>query len=385
MYFLRIIIRNTLRHRLRTGLTVLGITIAILAFGLLRTVVELWNVGVERSVATRLVTRNAISLVFPLPISYRERIRQVPGVTAVSYGNWFGGIYIDEKYFFASEAIEPRSFLELYPEFILAPEDKAAFIRDRKGCIVGRKLAARYGWKTGDLITLKGTIFPGQWEFALRGIFRGAEKNTEERILFFHWDYLNETLRKTVPRRADQAGFYMIGIASPELAGQVSQDVDRIFKNSLAETMTETEKAFQLGFASMTEAIMVAIQIVSYLVIVIIMAVVANTMAMTARERIGEYAIFKAMGFRGRHIAGMVFGESLLITIAGCSLGILLTFPVGRLFGDMLGDYLPSFEVRRMTIWLDIGLALLVGCVAGVIPAMRAVRIRIADGLRRIG
>jgi putative ABC transport system permease protein len=149
--------------------------------------------------------------------------------------------------------------------------------------------------------------------------------------------------------------------------------------------MTETEKAFQLGFASMTEAIMVAIQIVSYLVIVIIMAVVANTMAMTARERIGEYAIFKAMGFRGRHIAGMVFGESLLITMAGCAAGILLTFPVGQAFGDALGDYLPSFEVKRLTIWLDIVLALLVGCVAGVIPAMRAVRIRIADGLRRIG
>jgi putative ABC transport system permease protein len=385
MYLLRIIIRNTLRHRLRTGLTILGITVAILAFGLLRTIVELWNVGVERSVATRLVTRNAISLVFFLPISYLDKIRQVPGVKTVSYGYWFGGIYIDEKYFFASEAIEPRSFLELYPEFILTPEEKTAFIRDRKGCIVGRKLAARYGWKTGDLITLKGTIFPGQWEFVLRGIFKGAEKNTEERILFLHWDYLNETIRKTAPRRADLAGFYMIGITRPELAAQVSQDVDRVFKNSLAETLTETEKAFQLGFASMTEAIMVAIQIVSYLVIVIIMAVVANTMSMTARERIGEYAVFKAMGFRGRHIAGMVFGESLLISITGCAVGILLTFPLGRLFGDMLGDYLPSFEVKRMTIWLDILLALLVGCVAGIIPARRAISIRIADGLRRIG
>ena len=385
MYILKIIIRNTLRHRVRTGLTILGITIAILAFGLLRTIVGLWNVGVERSLATRLVTRNAISLVFSLPISYLDRIRQVPGVKSVSYGNWFGGIYIDEKYFFASEAIEPRSFLELYPEFILEPEQKTAFIRDRKGCIVGRKLAARYGWKPGDLITLKGTIFPGQWEFVLRGIFTGAEKNTEERVLFFHWEYLNETLKKTVPRRADQAGFYLIGITRPDQAAQVSQDVDRTFKNSLAETLTETEKAFQLAFASMTEAIMVAIQIVSYLVIVIIMAVVANTMAMTARERIGEYAIFKAMGFRGQHIAGMVFGESLLITMTGGLLGILLTFPVGRLFGDMLGDYLPSFEVKAMTIWLDIAFALLVGCVAGIIPTLRAVRIRIADGLRRIG
>jgi len=385
MYILKIVFRNVLRHRLRTGLTILGITIAILAFGLLRTVVGLWHIGVERSLATRLVTRNAISLVFSLPISYYERIRQVPGVRSVSYGNWFGGIYIDEKYFFANEAIEPQSFLDLYPEFILPADQKQAFIRDRKGCIVGRKLASRYGWKLGDQLTLKGTIFPGQWEFVLRGIFTGAEKSTEERILFFHWDYLNETLKKTIPRRADQAGFYMIGISRPELAAQVSQDVDRLFKNSLAETLTETEKAFQLGFASMTEAIMVAIQIVSYVVIVIILAVVANTMAMTARERIGEYAIFKTMGFKGRHIAGMIFGESILICITGCILGILLTFPAGRLFGDLLGDYLPSFEIKRSTIYLDITFALLVGVVAGIFPAVRAVRIRIADGLRRIG
>jgi putative ABC transport system permease protein len=385
MYILKIIFRNALRHRLRTGLTVLGITIAILAFGLLRTVVGLWHIGVERSLATRLVTRNAISLVFSLPISYYERIRQVPGVRSVSYGNWFGGIYIDEKYFFANEAIEPQSFLEMYPEFVLPEDQKQAFIHDRKGCIVGRKLASRYGWKLGDQVTLKGTIFPGQWEFVLRGIFSGAEKSTEERILFFHWDYLNETLKKTIPRRADQAGFYLIGISNPELAAQVAQDVDRVFKNSLAETLTETEKAFQLGFATMTEAIMVAIQIVSYVVIVIIMAVVANTMAMTARERIGEYAIFKTLGFKGRHIATMIFGESLLICSAGCILGILLTFPVGRLFGDMLGDYLPSFEVKRSTIYLDIVFALLVGGVAGIFPTLRSSRIRIADGLRRIG
>jgi len=385
MYILKIVFRNILRHRLRTGLTVLGITIAILAFGLLRTVVGLWHIGVERSLATRLVTRNAISLVFSLPISYYDRIRQVPGVKSVSYGNWFGGIYIDEKYFFANEAIQPQSFLELYPEFVLPEDQKQAFIRDRKGCIVGSRLAARYGWKVGDQLTLKGTIFPGQWEFVLRGIFKGAEKNTEERILFFQWDYLNETLKKTVPRRADQAGFYVIGIDRPELAAQVSQDVDRLFKNSLAETLTETEKAFQLGFASMTEAIMVAIQIVSYVVIVIILAVVANTMAMTARERIGEYAIFKTMGFKGRHIAGMIFGESLLICIIGCVCGILLTFPVGRLFGDLLGDYLPSFEIKPSTIYLDIVFALLVGAISGIFPTLRAIRIRIADGLRRIG
>ncbi len=153
---LKLIIRNAFRHRLRTALTVVGVAIAILAFGMLRTLVGLWYLGVERSSATRLVTRNAISLVFPLPHSYLERIRGIPGVKEVSYGNWFGGIYIDEKHFFANEAMEPKSFLELYPEFVLPPEEKAAFIRDRKGCIVGKKLADTYGWKLGDLITLRG-------------------------------------------------------------------------------------------------------------------------------------------------------------------------------------------------------------------------------------
>ncbi|MBI2354915.1 MAG: FtsX-like permease family protein [Deltaproteobacteria bacterium] len=385
MYLLKLLSRNALRHRLRTGLTILGITIAILAYGLLRTVVGLWHLGVERSSPTRLVTRNAISLVFSLPISYRERIRQIPGVRSVSYGNWFGGIHGDEKYFFANEAVEPRSFLELYPEFVLPPEQKEAFIRDRKGCIVGRKLAARYGWRLGDLVTLKGTIFPGQWEFVLRGIYSGAEKSTEERILFFQWDYLNETLKKTAPRRADQVGFYMIGIDRPDLAPQVAQEVDGIFRNSLAETLTETEKAFQLAFAAMTEAIMVAIQIVSYVVIVIIMAVVANTMAMTARERMGEYAIFKAMGFGHGYIAAMIFGESLFISMSGCAIGVVLTFPVAHAFGNVLGDYLPVVHIERTTIYLDIAFSLLVGIVAGIFPAWRAASIRIADGLRRIG
>lgn len=385
MLLVRMLIRNALRHRLRTLLTILGITIAILAFGLLRTVAGLWQLGVERSSASRLVTRNAISLVFSLPISYYERIRQIPGVQSVSYGNWFGGIYIDEKNFFANEAIEAKSFLQLYPEFVLPPDQGEAFIRDRKGCIAGRKLANRFGWKIGDQVTLRGTIFPGQWEFVLRGIFTGAEQSTEERILFFHWDCLNETLRKTVPRRADQVGFYVIGITRPELAAQVSQEVDAAFKNSLAETLTETEKAFQLGFASMTEAIMVAIQIVSYVVIVIILAVVANTMAMTARERIGEYAIFKAMGFGPRHIAGLVFGESLFITISGCSLGIALTFPVARMFGQVMGDFLPVIQVKADTLCLDVVFSLLIGVIAGIFPTWRASRIRIADGLRRIG
>ena len=196
---------------------------------------------------------------------------------------------------------------------------------------------------------------------------------------------MNETLKKNIPRRADQTGVLVIALKSPLLAAETSLAVDALFKNSLAETLTETEKAFQLSFVSMTEAIVVAIQIVSYVVIVIILAVVANTMAMTARERIGEYAIFKAMGFRSRHIAGMVFGESLFITLSGCAIGIALTFPVAKKFGEVMGAFFPVFRIDTTTLYMDVVFALLIGVIAAVFPTWRATRIKIADGLRRIG
>ncbi len=385
MFLIKIIIRNAFRHKLRSILTVIGVAIAILAFGLLRTLVGLWYLGVEQSSATRLVTRNAISLVFSLPISYRDRIRQVPGVKLVSWGNWFGGIYIEEKNFFANFAVDPKTYLELYPEFVLSPEAKDAFLLDRKGAVAGRKLAAKYGWKVGDTITLRGTIFPGQWEFVLRGIYRGAQKSTDETQFFFHWDYLNESLKKTVPRRADQVGFYMVGVTNPDLAAEVSQGVDRLFKNSLAETLTETERAFQMSFVSMTEAIMIAIQVVSYVVIVIIMVVAANTMAMTARERIAEYATLKALGFGARYIAVIVCGESVAISLFGGVMGVLLTFPAAHWIETQLSQFFPVFNVSVKTIYFDLFAATAVGLVAAVFPVWRGATIRIADGLRRIG
>jgi putative ABC transport system permease protein len=385
MFFLTMIIRNTFRHKLRTILTIVGVAIAVLAFGLLRTLVGLWYLGVESSSATRLVTRNSISLVFTLPISYKDRISRVRGIEAVSWGNWFGGVYIDPKNFFPNFAVEPKSYLELYPEFVLSPDQKAAFLLDRKGAVAGRKLAAKYGWKVGDQITLKGTIFPGQWDFILRSIYRGAQKSTDETQFFFHWDYLNETLKKTVPRRADQVGYYMIGVSRPDQAAEVAVSVDRLFRNSLAETLTETEKAFQLSFVSMTEAIMIAIKIVSYVVIVIIMAVAANTMAMTARERLGEYATMKTLGFGARHIAVLVFGESVIISAVGGGVGVLLTFPAAHWIKTALSQYFPVFSVSASTVCLEMLAALLVGFVAALFPTWRGATIGIADGLRRIG
>jgi len=385
MFMLKYVIRNLFRHKLRSILTVVGVAVAVVAFGLLRTLVGLWYSGAEHASATRLVTRNAISLIFPLPVSYLERIRGVPGVSAVSYGNWFGGIYIDEKHFFANYAVQAKSYLDLYPEFTLTPKERDDFLLDRKGCVVGRRLAKTYGWKLGDLITLKGTIYPGQWEFVLRGIYRGAERSTEERLMLFHWDYLNETVRQNDPRLADQAGFYIIGVRNPDLAPDVALAVDALFKNSLAETLTETERAFQMGFVSMTEAIMVAIQIVSYMVIAIIMVVAANTMAMTARERIGEYATLKTLGFKSVHLGVLIFGESVAISLLGGVLGVLATFPAAKWIELELTRYFPYFSVSRETVLLEISCALLVGLVSGVFPTWRASAIRIADGLKRIG
>jgi putative ABC transport system permease protein len=385
MHVLKILFRNTLRHKLRTGLTVLGISIAILSFGLLRTVITTWYMGVEASSASRLWTRNAISLIFPLPIAYKEKIRQTEGVKFVSHASWFGGIYIDEKHFFAQFAVEPETHMEAYSEYYIPPDQKAAVFRDRKAAWAGRKLAARYGWKIGDVITLKGTIYPGTWEFVLRAIYRGTRRDADETVFFFHWDYLNETLKKTAPARADQVGAFIDVVRNPDNAADVAARIDKTFKNSLAETLTETEKAFVLGFISMSQAIITVIQLVSFAVIAIILAVVANTMSMTARERRSEHATLKTLGFGGFRIAGLIFGESLVITMIGCALGIALTFPTAQAFGNVMGQYFPSFNVTVQTIWLDLAVSVLVGLLAAVIPTWQAIRMPVAEGLRRVG
>lgn len=385
MLILKLLFRNAFRNKLRASLTILGITIAILAFGLLRTLISAWYAGVDASSATRLVTRNAVSIIFPLPHFYKDKIQQVNGVKTVSYGTWFGGVYGDERNFFANFAVEARSFLELYPEFIIPPDDKETFLRDQKGCVIGRKLAARFGWKIGDSITLKGTIFLGNCDFVVRGIYQGRDKDTDENQFFFHWNYLNEIQKKVLRSWVDQVGYYIIGVARPELAGDVAVAIDQIFKNSLAETLTETEKAFQQGFVAMSGAIVTAIQIVSFVVIFIMMAVVANTMAMTTRERIGEYAILKTLGFGGGSIAILIFGESLVITIIGCLLGVAATFPATKIISSELGAYFPVFNIGRETLLLNLVAALTIAFVAAIIPTRRAIKISIADGLRRIG
>ena len=384
MKLVKIVFKNTLRHKLRTGLTVIGIAVAVLAFCLLRTVIHAWYAGVEASAANRLITRNAISLIFPLPLSYMTKIKQIPGVTGVTYANWFGGVYIDEKHFFPQFAIDAKSFFNLYPEIAIPEDQKSTFLRERKACVAGRKLVNRYHWKMGEVIPLRGVIFPGNWEFVLRGVYHGTRKIVDESQFFFHWDYLNEQVKRLTPTRANQVGWYVIRLADPFKSPEIAQVVDRTFKNSLAETLTETEKAFQLGFIAMTEAIIVSVKVISLVVIIIIMIVLANTMAMTARERAGEYAILKTLGFGGWTLFFLITGESLLIALAGGVLGIGLTFPTVRVVARQLDQFFPIFTIHSSTLWTALGASALVGLVAALFPVYRAVNIRIADGLRGI-
>ena len=385
MFVLRLLLKNAFRHRLRTALTVLGLVVAVCAYGLLRTVIDAWYAGAEASSSTRLVTRSAISLTFPLPLAYAERIRALDGVSGVSWANWFGGIYVTERNFFAQFAVDPPSYLALYPEYRLSDAERLAFFRDQQGAVVGRKLAEKFGWKIGDSIPLRGTIYPGTWTFTLRGIYEGAEVGTDEQQMLFHWKRLSEALRQRTGAGSDHVGVFVIGISDPDEAAAISRRVDAQFRNSLAETLTETEKAFQLSFVSMTEALLAAIEAVSYIIVVIIMVVMANTMTMTARERLAEYATLKALGFPGAFVVRLLFGESLLIAGLGGALGIAASFPAVRLVGQLTGTLFPVFRLSPTTLALQGAASVAIGLVAAAWPAWRTSRLGIVNGLRHVG
>ena len=380
----KLLFRNAFRHTLRTLLTVFGVAVAVLAFGLLRTVVDAWYAGVSAAAANRLIIRNAISLTFFLPIAYMEKIRAIDGVQALSHMTWFGGIYIDRKNFFANFAVEGKSFLDLYPEFILAEDQKDAFMKDRKGCVVGRGLARRFGWKVGDGITLQGTIFRGEWPMTVRAIYSGRDRTVDENQLFFHWDYLNERLKAASHRRANQAGIFVIEIADPDSASAVAGAVDAVFKNSLAETLTETERAFQLGFVSMSEAILMAIRLVSFLIIGIIMAVAANTMIMSVRERMHEFAVFKTLGFGAARLGGLILGESLVICVAGGALGMAGTFPALRILARYVSNVFPVLDITAATLCYDVLAVVAVALVAAIFPIRRVITVPIVEALGRV-
>ena len=385
MKVFKLIFKNLFRHKLRSALTVLGIAIAVMSFGLLRTVIDAWYVGIEATSPNRLVTRHMVSFIIPLPYSYRDRIASAPGVDDVSFATWFQGTYIDASNFFPRMAVDAETFFELYPEYLTPEAQLAEFKKHRNSCAIGKKIADKYKLGIGDPITLEGDIFPGRYDFVVRAIYRGRDEATDETQMFFHWQYLEEILKRDMPVRSGTVGWYVVRIADPGQSAAVSVAVDAIFKNSPAETKTETEKAFAEGFISMTSTIIKALQFISYIIIGIILLVLANTMVMTARERVVEYAVLKTLGFKGLHIMGLITGESLFIAALGAVCGLALTFPIAAGVAKQLATFFPVFVIQAETLLAAAGFAVLIGLLASVFPLYRAMSTSIVEGLRHIG
>jgi putative ABC transport system permease protein len=386
VFFFKLVFRNALRARLRTALTVLGLVIALLAFGLLQTVVKAWYGGADSAASNRLVTRNAISLVFSLPMYYREKIRSVDGVRAVAVSNWFGGVWRDESSFFAQFAVDADQYFPMYPEFVFQPAEYSAYVHDRQGAAIGRQLANLYGFKVGDRLPIRGTIYTGNWEFTIRAIYDGRDSGVVTRQMYFHYDYLNEFLKLKAPRFADRAGVFVVDVKDATRVAEVARAIDATFANSLAETLTESEKAFLLSFAAMLETIMQVISGVSYIVIVIILAVAANTMAMTARERLSEYATLKALGFGPGFVARLILAESVLIGVAAALIAIALTGPAAHGVFETVGKTVfARFDVAPSTYLFQVAAGLGIAVLAALVPMVRSARVKIVDGLRHVG
>ena len=383
---LSLVVKNFMRNRVRTLLTVLGISVGVVAFAFLQTVLAAYSIGVEASSPNRLVTRHRVSLFNLLPMSQFEKLQGVPGVTQVSYGLWFGGYYKDPKQFFGQFAVD-NGYLDLYPEFVLKPEEKEAYNNELQAAVVGRKLAKRFGWKLGDHVTITGTIFSGDWDFIIRGIYTGRERTTDETAMFFHWKRVDERMR-TVGRDS-QVGWWLIGIADPAVTGRVSSEIDDLFINSASPTLTETEKDFQQSFVAMMGSIITIIRTASWIVIGIILLVMANTMGMSARERVTEYGVLKTLGFRATHLLTLIGGESLFVSfvgaLVGCGIAFALIGVIGVGIEESMGQIFPVFELTPMIMIQAIGLAMAAGLVACMVPAGRAVRLPIANALRKVG
>jgi putative ABC transport system permease protein len=380
-----LIFKNTLRHKLRTALTILGIGVAILLLGLVRTFIAAWYSGVSQSAPDRLVTTSKINITFTLPISQKEKIERIPGVKQVAHGTWFGGIYKDPKNFFAQFAFEDAGMFHLYPEFIVDSATMHAWETQRNAVIVGVETMTRFGWKVGDIVRLQGTIYPGDWDFLIVGTYTGRTETTDDSQFIFRWDYIEQRMEKEWPARAGEVGWWVVKIDDPARSAAISKAIDAEFDNSADETKTQTEAAFQQSFVAMSGTIIISLQVISILVVGIILLVAANTMAMTARERLSEYAVMKTLGFSGGHLFGLIGGESMLIAFLGGVVGIAAIFPVAHGISIALRAFFPVFPIEAKTLIIAAFSALGCGIVAAVFPVTRAVRMRIVDGLRRVG
>jgi len=381
MKFLPLLWSSLWRKKIRTIFTLLSIFVAFLLFGLLMTIKGAFGFGVDIAGLDRLVLIHKVSLIMPLPISYTDRLKATPGVTMVSHQTWFGGVYQDPANFFAQMVVEPEPFMRIYPEFKIPPDQVKAWLADRQGVIAGVDLAKRFGWKIGDRIPITGTIWQpkqGQtWEFNLVGLYDG-DQGVDKTQLFLRYDYLDENRRNG----EGLVGWYVVKIADPSQAQQMGAKFDAMFANSSAETKTTTEKGFVEGFANQVGdigSIMVAILVA---VLFTMLLVAANTMAQSVRERTSEMGVLKTLGFSNGSILALVLGESVLIAVIGGSLGLAVSWLIVQ-NGDPTGGMLPLFILPARDVAIGGALIVVLGLIAGALPAFTAMNLKITDALRR--
>ncbi len=383
MKYLFFVWKNLTRKKVRTLFTLLSILMAFVLFAYLGAIQQAFSMGVDLAGQDRLLLRHKVSLIQLLPISYLDRIESIEGVKEAAHFTWFGGIYQDPKNFFAQMPTDPERLLALYPEYLLPEDQKKAWLAERTGAIAGRYLVDRYGWKIGDRIPIQGTIWRPKtegntWEFTLVGIYEGAEKGTDTTQFFFRYDYFDEM------RQFGQGlvGWYGIRITDPDRTAEIAKRIDGRFANSEYETKTESEKAFVQGFANQVGNIGAIITAVLAAVFFTILLVALNTMAQSVRERTSELAVLKTLGYPSGLVLVLVLAESVVLAAVGGGLGLGLgKFLTG--LGDPTGGFLPIFFLPARHAAIGVVLILLLGFLAGILPAVQAMRLKIVDALRR--
>jgi putative ABC transport system permease protein len=381
--FLPLIWGNLQRRKLRTALTILCILVAFILYGYLSAIGRALDQGVSVAGADRLLTRQKVSITQPLPESYKARIGRIPGVKAATYLTWFGGIYQDPKNFFGQMPVNPEEFLNMYPEYLLPEEQRQAWLRTRDGAIVGRRTANRFGWKIGDRIPLQATIWRKKnwdaiWEFEIVGIYDGATKGTDDTNFYFRYDYFDESRRLA----RGWVGWYAVRVADPDEAAVVAQRIDDEFANSPSETKTETEGAFLRGWARQIGDITTMMVAILTAVFFTILLVAGNTMAQSVRERTDELGVLKAVGFTNGQVLGLVLGESCFLAMIGGVIGLAVAWMLIST-GDPTKGALPIFYFPTENVALGFGLILALGFAAGILPAVQAMRLQVAEALRK--
>ncbi len=384
--YLPLITKNSFRNRRRSLLTIVSLAASLCLLGLLLTIYHAFFLTeVTEDQALRLITRNRVSLANPLPLSYQQQIKQVPGVKEVMITQWFGGTYKDARdpaNFFARFAVEADKFPLVNPEYKLTESEKQAFINDRTGCIVGRKTAARHNMKIGDKVTIVGDIFPVTLELTVRGIYNGT---TDNESLFFHYKYLNESLRNTAGF-SDVVGTFSVRMERAEDANNIAKAIDDMFRNSTAQTKTETEQAFQLSFLAFLGNVKLILLSICAAVTFTILLVSGNTMAMAVRERVREVGVLKTLGFTNGIVLWLMVGEAMVISLIGGLLGLALAWgfcillrqaPSSMTFMDM-----SQFTLPTSVITICLLVAALIGLVSSFIPAWGASRRSIVEALK---